>query len=287
MKDDITETLHVRVASLADWSSPAVGRSIGEVFDADAAIVPDRWGRQDPARKRLSSVGDLLEEWAPRFATDDNGLFLDGPRSSAWVGACPGTAGKAMRPFLRDRCWNEVEWTLDEKWLRDPTGGPETFGERFAQLCDAADAYYGSVDTDSFIRWTMMKTRQVRMPLLADLRSDPKHPYSSESYFVADVHWMNFFGPAFVDRWGRERFDHVGVRRHWVSNGGVVVWATAEPPELEQTSRVDGYGWKRSFYEHLDPNAFVHEGFTQGGPGEHVPSMDEHRAHLRKGPTPS
>lgn len=286
MNDAITETLHVRVSSLADWSSPAVAREIGAVFDADAAIARERWGRQDPARKRLSSVGDLLEEWAPRFATDDNDLFLDGPRAWTWIGACPGTAGKAMRPFLRDRCSNAVDWTLDEKWLRDAAGGLEAFGERFAQLCDAADAYFGWVDTDSFIGWRMMKTRQVRAPYYRVAIDEPRHPYGPDSYFVADVHWMNFFGPAFVERWGRDRFERVGVRRRWVANGGVVVWATIEPPELEHTSRVDGYAWKHSFYEHLDPNAFVHEGFVQGGPGEHVPSMDEHRAHLRGRATP-
>jgi hypothetical protein len=64
----------------------------------------------------------------------------------------------------------------------------------------------------------------------------------------------------------------------------VVIWASIEPPVVEGVDRLDGYGWKTSFYEHLDPDAFVHEGFRVGGPGERVPSFDEHRAHLRAAP---
>ena len=63
----------------------------------------------------------------------------------------------------------------------------------------------------------------------------------------------------------------------------MLVWATPTPFVLDDAvTRIDGYPWKLPFYAALGEHAFLHEGMSEGERGEHVPTLDEHRAHLRR-----
>lgn len=283
------EVFVAEVWSLADWSRAAVARSIGAVLDrVPQAAILDRWGREEPARRRIGgTTGELLEEWSPRFATKDSSLYLEGPSVSVRFESCPASAGVQMAPFLRDRCFSWIEWEIEESALRE---GPEeiaAFGAVFAQLCEASDAFYGRVVGASMLAQGLELRRQAMDTgslVLPDLWSDPRYAIGPENHYIDDVGWLNYFGPAFVDRWKAKALDRVGVRREPTDNGGVVVWASEAPPRVEPVDRIDDYFWKQSFYDELDSDAFAHEGFQCGAPGQHVPSFDEHRSRLAAPP---
>lgn len=285
MHDDAWRFLTAKVYSVADWTRDGCARSIGEALEILGDAAPDRWGRSEPARRCVkSSLAEFLLEWSPRFATPDSALFLDGERAQMWIESCPATSGGTVRDFLRDRCCNKIELTVDQDWFASKPDRLECLFAVFCGLCDSADAFYGCMTPTDLLQQGFNlhgASYEVGLIELPDFHADPKYRYPPKSYYVEDVGWLNYFGPAFVDRWGRPAIERVGVCRRWLSNGGVVVWATEHLPEYEPVDRISGYSWKQSFYEHLDPDAFVHEGFKLGEPGERVPLFEEHRRWLR------
>ncbi len=92
----------------------------------------------------------------------------------------------------------------------------------------------------------------------------------------SDVYWWNYFGPAFVERWGG-RINSLGFKQVRTAAGGVVIWASNSPfvynPKLK---RLGDYSWKRPFYEALGADVFMWEGQKQREPGEVVPGWDDH-----------
>ncbi len=285
MRDDAVTILAGAVLSLADWARPGRARAIGGSLAELGQAAPQRWGRGEPARRRLPDpLPAFLEEWSPRFGTQDSVLFLDGERASIWLESCPATSGGSVPSFLLDRCFNEIGIELDQAWFEEVGGGLDVAASVFTSLCESSDAFYGHLTPSELLAQSMslrgdgVDAGVIDVP---NFGADPKHPYSSESCYVEDVGWLNYFGPAFVARWTRAAFDQVGVRREWTENGGVVVWSCPRPPEYESVDSIGAYEWKRTFYDALDSDAFVHEGFELGAVGERVPTFDEHRAHLR------
>lgn len=95
---------------------------------------------------------------------------------------------------------------------------------------------------------------------------------------LEDVHWVQYFGPAFVDRWGAARFRQLGVRRKSTDGGGVIVWATPRPWHFQADAvSIRDYAWKDPFYEALPDNTLWHEDFAEAAPGELLPTLDEHQ----------
>ena len=100
----------------------------------------------------------------------------------------------------------------------------------------------------------------------------------SDRHSVRDVYWLNYFGPAYVERWG-SLVARLGIRRETTSNGGVVVWATETPFVYEHDigSFMD-YEWKQPFYELLGRDVFVNA--FNASWDQRVPTREEHLRHL-------
>jgi hypothetical protein len=95
---------------------------------------------------------------------------------------------------------------------------------------------------------------------------------------LEDVHWVEYFGPAFVERWGSERLGGLGVRRRQTSSGGLIVWATEDPWHYSANAAGSrAYEWKEPFYEALGENTIWHEDFVEGAPGDYLPTLEEHQ----------
>jgi hypothetical protein len=94
---------------------------------------------------------------------------------------------------------------------------------------------------------------------------------------LPDVYWLNFFGPAYLARWGK-RLDGLGVRRDTVA-GGLIVWATDEPPAVSEVTAIADYPFKAAFYAALGRDTFTSEAQQPGAKGEHVPMFDAHRRY--------
>lgn len=145
-------------------------------------------------------------------------------------------------------------------------------------LFDALDVFHGFVTTADM--------QAHRKGLIADATSlgemapprwdDPL--YTILDRMVSDVYWINYFGPAFVDRWGLQRLASIGGRHSVRPNGAIAIWATEEPPAVDpEARRLGDYPFKRPFYDVLGERTFTRESLDVPEPGEVVPTLDEHR----------
>lgn len=89
----------------------------------------------------------------------------------------------------------------------------------FVRLCEAMDAAWGCVATPETLRhFWLDRWRQARKTgTMANLQKAPGG--SGFEQAVQDVFWLNYFGPAFVDRWG-ERSTAWGCGRWRRPTGG-------------------------------------------------------------------
>lgn len=88
--------------------------------------------------------------------------------------------------------------------------------------------------------------------------------------------WLNFYGPAYIRRWGRETVERLGVRTVWLANGAAAVWSTELPADPAAGDSITGYPHKARFYETLGKGTFIHETPEIPEPGLRVPTLDEH-----------
>jgi hypothetical protein len=226
---------------------------------------------RDPIRQAITSAEEYLGASKPpaRRGTED---YLYERRTSPRFGGgvsferrAPADLQRSHRLYLS---MNEVE-LIGHPWLVD------AIGALFARLADAFDGFYGFV-THSKLPW------QQRVELIEAARRGevvPLYPTKfTDRSSVRDVYWLNYFGPAFVERWGA-RLDDAGTRQTRTSNGGRVIWA-ADTPFLWDAATADtsAYPWKQSFYNAVGRDTFVHR---RQLPGLHVPSWDDHRRFVR------
>jgi hypothetical protein len=188
----------------------------------------------------------------------------------------------AREPAPGRRVRQHIELNVDDSLLADAEGR-DRYASLLLALCEAADAFVGWAAHTPVLRQRVvlgMRGRaEGRLPVPAasgGARDELEH-------VLPDVHWLDFLGPAFVDRWG-SRLDQVGVRRRRAATGGVLLWATDAPFVLDESvDRVGGYSWKQPYYVAFG-DAFVHEGGRFGQRGELVPTAEEHRAALARHP---
>jgi|GEM_PF-2121944 len=255
----------------AEWLA-----GVGAVLDGAGPWRPTRGGPRDPGRTKVAGTADALVAWFKGWERKRDGMwfFSDEPRLvSGRIDAYDRepTAGRRVRQHLE----------LD---VRDPLlvddGALDRFAELFAALCEAADAYLGWATHTPILRQRVDLAMAARRTG-SIVRRPVDSTYHELNHVLPDVHWLDYLGPAYVERWGA-RLEKVGVRRRRTRNGGLLLWSTPTPYVLDESvTRIDGYAWKRPYYEALG-DAFVHEGFCEGERGEHVPTYDDHRALLTR-----
>lgn len=262
------ERLTLEVRSQAQLADPERLKAIGAALDADPRLKPERAGPRDPPRVPIVSAATYLESWRPaqqRGRRDDQFLARSSP---------PATSGVLS---LAHAPWPRTLWlSYDIETLDDP-GRFDAVAALARRLAEAMDAFYGFAALNPMLRQEV----SLRM---ASRRSTGTRPNpGSEPYFISeraisDVYWLNFFGPATVEKWGATRLDGLGVRQEATANDGRLIWATETPFVHDPTmTAMTGYAWKRRFYEALGLDTFLHEGWQDPGPGVRVPTFEEHR----------
>ena len=157
--------------------------------------------------------------------------------------------------------------------------GIAAFADWALALFDALGVFHGFLSTADMQAQRKVTIREAieRGEMAPPRFDDPL--YTILDRMVSDVYWVNYFGPAYVERWGLERLQAMGIRSVARPTGAVAVWATELPPPVDPTCRMLGdYPFKASFYEALGRRTFTLESLDLPERGEVVPTLHEHRA---------
>ena len=250
---------------------------VGEALDEAGPWRPTRGGGRDPGRTRRPSTAEALTTWFDSWDRKTDGMWFFNDEQRLVTGRIDAYALET-KPGKR-AITQHVELNVDDRHLGDDEGCAR-YAALFGALCEASDAFVGWAAHTPVLRQAV----ELRMRSRAEGTAPPYVPGKAKNeieHLLPDVHWLDYFGPAFIERWG-DRLEQVGVRRDRTASGGVVVWSTPTPFVLDPAvTRIDGYAWKRPYYDLLGTDAFVHEGAVEGARGAHVPTIEEHRAHLR------
>ncbi len=265
-------TIGIDLYSLSDLRRPGALRVLGDAFDADDRLRPDRMDRNDPIREKIRSAADYLSGAEALPAQGPESILFE-RRSTPRLGGGFSFERRAPEDLETPQ---RIYLTLEEEILADDPTLVGPLGELFGRLADAFDGYYGFA-THGKLPW------QQRVELVeAGRRGEraPQYPtMTTDKTSVRDVYWINYFGPSYVERWG-DRLSGLGVRQAETVNGGRVIWA-AESPFLydEAVGSTSDYAWKQPFYDALGRDTFVH--LRQLAP-RGVPSWDDHRRFVRR-----
>ena len=248
----ILSELLLEIESVTDMDLDRAA-AVGRAYDQDPELRPLRVGG-DPARIKVEGS---LEELIRRTGLPISWLTVrTNSRRDGFEGGeivlRPGRGGYIGWPGERgERTFQLVPNKVDAGFLRSWTDGAADRLDRvaalFARLCEAIDACYGIA--------TVLPRKRAMPPVDVGL---------------GDVGWLNFFGPAFVERFPRLADAAAGTTR--VANGGLVIRTTATPWELDDAA-------KRPVIDATGQDAFVRAWGAGGERGVHVPSYEDHMRH--------
>ena len=145
------------------------------------------------------------------------------------------------------------------------------------------DAFWGGAGLTSFRRQTNDFSFAAQVAGTLVIPGIPGTGWDMGEHAINDLYWLNYFGPAYLERWGQAT-DGLGVRRQRTANGGLLIWATPTPFTFDAgAQRMTDYAWKRPFYDGLGWDTIIHEEWHDPGHGVRVPSYEEHRRFIAGG----
>lgn len=243
--------------------------NIAGVLDSSADFAPDRGGPRDPMRRLTQGLSGIV---SAELEKDSEELWVLFEQSES-----PGFNGDfTVHPPGRHLFTHNLDAGLGLGQIEDPLRRT-AFVDLAARLFVAMDGFYGSVKTTSMIGHALalkhdaVERGALAVPDWSDL------DFQIWDRWIQDVWWVNFFGPAYVARWGRSAFENLGMRRRELDNGGMMVWASEEPPVHDDDMKlISDYPHKQSFYAELGLETFIHESLEIPEPGQRVPTLEEH-----------
>lgn len=279
----MSENVHLEILSVASIQSADRLAGIGRILDSHPDLAPTRMGPRDPARTPVTSVEDQLVAWAPTIRPGDYfNQFM----------ARTGDPVASGLLWITGDIWNfppigphRLEFDVDERWFDTQRAERlDEFADLFRAECESMDAFWGGAGLTSLRRQTNDLVFRAQVERTLDLPGTPGSGWDLRERALPDLYWLNFFGPAYLERWGSEALDEVGVRQASTANGGRVVWATDTPFVFDPSAqRLTDYAWKMAFYERLGMDTILHENWTDPGAGVRVPTYQDHRRFVATG----
>jgi len=261
------DKLAIEVFSFADLEFEDRLRRVWRAFDSHPDLRPLKIGPSDPPRIKVgNSMEQALEgrplpfPWwlmarhtKPVYEGGDlklylgrGGFFRDHKGAGHWLAHTVAMA-----------------WSAD--WMRD-NHAEEGAAQLFEALCDATAACYGMAyqvhQAGQWMSWFPKRSRTGAGDLERELR---------------DVFWINWFGPAFVERFpGLLTVDGAEAK----PSGAALVRTTDSPWMYEpDAGSPDAYAWKRPLYEVLGRDSFATPGVDATlKPLGHLPTRLQHMA---------
>jgi len=251
-----------------------LARGVVTATEAHPRYTPTRAGTREPLRKLGSDFGGFVDDELARSADRPFRILFGDPDRFFYA-----TLDLFPDPML-DRAprTHVVDAALPIASL--DAEARDDFAAWALDQYDAIGVFHGYVTTSDMQgqRKSLIAQAFDRGELAPPDWADPT--YTSFDRVVSDVYWVNYFGPAFVDRWGIDRFEAIGRRLTRRPSGAVAVWAADAPPGVDPTvERLTDYPWKAPFYAALGIDAFTHETTAAPEPGQFVPTLQDHRAH--------
>lgn len=236
------DDLNLDLWSVADLRQAGALTRLGGVLDSFPEFKPDRVGSGEPVREPLDSAASALAKKEAHLDRNSSPQTAFARREApkmqlGWVGVA--ASGPTLEPG------HAIELSYQTKWFDTPEK-LQRFADFFKALAESWNAFYGRV-----FRFTS---------------NDRLQPPDFERE-LWDVHWLNYWGPGYVEFWGK-RLDGLGGRRDTTANGGLIVWSADGPLEA-----IDG----ESFRTALGRDVFMVGRNRRGGPGELVPSYEVHK----------
>jgi hypothetical protein len=181
---------------------------------------------------------------------------------------------------------HKLEFGVEEDWFDGADGAArlERIEALFKAMAESMDAFWGIASLTSMRRQTNDFVSRAQAATTLILPGVPGTGWDLRERCLPDVGWLNWFGPAFVELWGDDVVNRLGVRAEQGANGGLAVWATETPFVLNPAAqRMTDYAWKRPFYDRLGWDAVLHEHWLDPGAGVRVPDYRAHRRHVGGG----
>jgi len=253
--------------------APGRLRVIGDAIDSDPDLRPTIAARTFPPRRRLKgSFADYGAALDARFdPAEAEGCFFERditPRGFGDLVLVDDGRLRVNRIHEANGLFQDPDWYRTEERL-------QRVSDYLTRIADAMNAFHGYcvLNLINAQRIRFLKRNAVtwlgRLTGVGRVLEDPARE-------VPDVYWWNYFGPSFVERWGKP-MDSLGVKQVKTAAGGVVIWATDSPFVYDpKVKKLGDYSWKRPFYEILGADVFMWERQKQREPGEVVPSWEDH-----------
>lgn len=250
-----------------------LAREVARAMDAYPRFTPTRAGAREPLRALKSGFAAFVEEELARIGDEPFRIIVETP-----VEDFGGTIDIwADTDLDRRPVTHKVDAGLPLANL-DPDGLDAVVALALDAF-DALEVFHGFVTTADMQaqRKGIISDATAAGRMAAPRWHDPL--YTSLDRVVSDVYWVNHFGPAFVDRWGIDRFKAIGQRLSLRPSGAVAVCAADAPLPVDPTvKRLTDYPWKAPFYSALGIGAFTHETTEAPERGRFVPTLQDHRA---------
>lgn len=266
--------LNLEVESVAGGMLTAdTARAVGEALRRHPPLDPGKLGPNDPPRTAVTDPAAQLEEWASA-AQGSRVAQLNLARAEH-----PHLQGGLMlhRDHLTrgKRLISKVDLGYEAEWFVPDPSRLDTLVDLMVDLVEVTRAFHATIGF-SLLSWQL---RQLWSRAHRD-KGFTLSPYADHPKIerhLEDVYWVQYFGPAFLDKWGRERFSDLGVRREEGPGGGLVVWATEHPWHYQhEAASLRDYPWKVPFFDKLGEHAIWHEDLVEQAPGDCLPRLEEH-----------
>ena len=148
------------------------------------------------------------------------------------------------------------------------------FKKLFIDLCCELKAFTGFCTEHSIL------TQASIFHALAVENAQNRKKQPNFDYELGDIYWLNYFGPGYVDFWGKDKIKSLEKVYDIIhdTNGGIIVQTTDEPMIADyNVDRISDYKFKQPMYETLGYNTFMHETHHPGERGENVPTLEQMR----------
>lgn len=232
--------------SYADWRDERTGRKLIDCL-RDCGFVPSRFGDEEPLEPRSypSSSESLLQLWRSR----PDQLIIQGHQVADFEIIIHLNPGKADPP-------HSLAFAVHEKYFQNSDHNTTflKFAETLYKLLRPTQGDIGhrqdresKTIVESFVR--IGKRRVLARKYL------PANP----TLGLSGVYWANFFGPAFVDYFSKEKLDSAPCYHKKILTDGGYLLTTSESPldyRLDKTKMLE-----RSLIEHLGSEAFLNKNY--------------------------